>query len=63
MIILSNICIIILAILFLFIVSIRLIEFIIIREKISVDTRTILTMILFLLLSGAIMPRFCTWLF
>lgn len=63
MIILSNICIIILAIFFLFIVSVKLIEFTIITEKISTDTRTILIMILFLLLSGAIMSKFCIWLF
>ena len=63
MIILSNICIIILAIFFLFIVSVKLIEFTIITEKISTDTRTILIMILFLLLSGATIPRFYTWLF
>lgn len=63
MIILSNICIIMIVTFFLFVVSIRFIEFAIAPSKVGTTSFNVLITILFILLLGAVMPRLGVWLF
>jgi len=63
MILISNICITILIILFLFIVSIKIVYRVVKTEKISEDLTNSIIGLLFILLLVATLPRLCIWLF
>jgi len=59
----SNICILILIVFFIVIASVKIIYFTIETNKIKPNTAASLTIVLFLLLSGAILPRLLKYLF
>jgi len=63
MIILSNICIIALSIIFLFIISVKVVFAVVETKKINPDTAATLTIALFILSIGALLPRLYIWLF
>jgi len=63
MILISNICIMVLIILFLFIVSIKIVHRVVKTEKIREDLTNSIIGLLFILLLVVVLPRLCIWLF